>query len=307
MKCFYSDDTPLDLPPGHRFPAEKYSRLRERLLEEGVVPASELLPSQPATDEQLLRVHTRDYLDRLVRGQLTDKEIRRIGFPWSPDLAERARRSTGGTIMAGRSAMRNGVAANLAGGTHHAHPDFGAGFCTFNDVAVAARELQHSGLIDRILVLDCDVHQGDGTARIFQDDSSVYTFSIHGRGNFPFNKAVSDLDVALPDGTGDDEYLIALEGALEQCMQEADADLVFYLAGADPYKEDSFGRMGLTKTGLAERDRLVLNVCRQVDLPVAITMAGGYARNIEDIVEINLQTIRAAIEVYEKSDQGWGL
>jgi acetoin utilization deacetylase AcuC-like enzyme len=302
MKCFYSDDTPLELPPGHRFPAEKYSRLRGRLLEEGILRAADILPAEPATDEQLLRVHTRDYLDRLVAGRLTDKEIRRLGFPWSPALVERARRSTGATIAAAWAALNDGAAANLAGGTHHAHPDFGAGFCTFNDVAVAVRDLQAAKRISRMLVLDCDVHQGDGTARIFQDDPGVYTFSIHGQSNYPFNKAISDLDIALPDGADDDDYLAALEGGVEQSIQQSEAELVFYLAGADPYRGDTFGRMGLTKSGLARRDRLVLKACKQIGLPVAIAMAGGYARSIEDIVDIHVETIRIAIEVYEGGD-----
>lgn len=298
MKCFYSDDTALALPPGHRFPAEKYGRLRQRLMEEGIVSPADLIPAKPATDEQLLRVHTRDYLERLVQGQLTEKEVRRLGFPWSPALVERARRSTGGTIMAGRTAAKEGVAANLAGGTHHAHPNHGAGFCTFNDVAVAARALQSETLARRILIVDCDVHQGDGTARIFQDDPSVFTFSIHGRGNYPFNKAESDLDLALPDGAGDEEYLAALKDGIGQSIERAQADMVFYLAGADPFMGDTFGRMGLTKAGLAERDRWVLSACREADLPVAITMAGGYARRIDDIVDIHAQTLKIATDLY---------
>jgi acetoin utilization deacetylase AcuC-like enzyme len=297
MKCFYSDDTPLELPPGHRFPAEKYGRLRQRILEEGLLSGSDLLPAEAATDEQLLLVHTRGYLDRLIAGCLTDKEIRRLGFPWSPELLARARRSTGATIAASRAALEDGISANLAGGTHHAHPGFGAGFCTFNDVAVAARVLQLEGRASMILIIDCDVHQGDGTARIFQDDPSVYTFSIHGGSNYPFNKAVSNMDIALPDGVQDDEYLEALEGGIKDALSQCEAEVVFYLAGADPFHGDTFGRMGLTKAGLARRDRLVLESCRQAGLPVVITMAGGYARDIEDMVDIHTETLRIATEM----------
>lgn len=299
MKCFYSDDTSLNLPEGHRFPAEKYCRLRERLLQDGIVPVEDILPAEPVTDEQLLLVHTRDYLGRLVAGQLTDKEIRRLGFPWSPELVARARRSTGATIAAAWAALNDGAAANLAGGTHHAHPEFGAGFCTFNDVAVAARVLQQESRAARILIVDCDVHQGDGTARIFEAEPRVFTFSIHGRSNYPFNKAVSDLDIALPDGAQDEEYLETLEVGIRDTLDQFEAEVVFYLAGADPFHGDTFGRMGLTKAGLARRDRLVLETCRQAGLPVVITMAGGYARDIDDIVDIHLATLRIAKETYE--------
>jgi acetoin utilization deacetylase AcuC-like enzyme len=302
MKCFYSDDTPINLPEGHRFPAEKYHRLRQRILEEGLLSAERIIPAEPATDEQLLLVHDPDYLQRLVSGQLSDKELRRLGFPWSPELVERARRSTGATVAAARVALEKGVSANLAGGTHHAHPGFGAGFCTFNDVAVAARVLQQETQAYRILILDCDVHQGDGTARIFQDDPDVYTFSIHGGSNYPFNKAVSDLDIALPDGVQDDDYLAALEDGIRQSLDQFEPEVVFYLAGADPYFGDTFGRMGLTKAGLSRRDRLVLETCRYAGLPVVISMAGGYARDIDDIVDIHMETLRIAIEIYEAGE-----
>jgi acetoin utilization deacetylase AcuC-like enzyme len=254
-----------------------------------------------ASDDQLRLVHDASYVERVVQGRLSPKEVRRIGLPWSPELVERSRRSVGGTIAACREALSHGAAANLAGGTHHAHPGFGSGFCVFNDAAVAARVVQLDGAARRIVLIDCDVHQGDGSAAIFQGDRSVYTFSIHGEGNFPFHKEKSDLDVALPDGSGDVEYLSALEPALERALSEASADLAVYLAGADPYKGDRFGRLNLTKSGLAARDETVLQRCREEDLPVAVVMAGGYARTIDDVVDIHAQTLRALVAMNASS------
>lgn len=294
MRAFYCDHFVLPLPPGHRFPMAKYSRLRERALAEGVLRPEDLRVPPPASDEQLLRVHTPEYLQRVVEGRLTEKEVRRLGFPWSPQLVERSRRSVGGTIAACRAALAEGVAVNLAGGTHHAHPDFAAGFSLFNDVAVAARSMQAEERARRVVILDCDVHQGDGTAAIFADDPSVFTFSIHGARNFPFRKARSDLDIALPDGTGDEEYLATLEEGLWRALALARADLAIYVAGADPYEKDAYGRLGLTKEGLARRDQLVLETCRREGLPVAVVMGGGYAREVEDIVDIHLTTVRLA-------------
>lgn len=271
----------------------KYSRLRERVLTEGLIPASDLQVSPAAADEQLLRVHRREYLERVCCGRLTAEEIRRIGFPWSPQLVERSRRSVGGTIAAVQAALHEGLGINLAGGTHHARADRGSGFCVFNDVAVAVREVQSAGLADRVLILDCDVHQGDGTALVFAGEPSVFTFSIHGAKNFPFEKTVSTLDVPLADGTGDSAYLEALEKGASQALS-FDPDLVIYLAGADPYQGDTFGRLALTKKGLEQRDQWVLERCRGAGLPTAVVMGGGYARRISDIVDIHLATIRTA-------------
>jgi acetoin utilization deacetylase AcuC-like enzyme len=253
----------------------------------------------PATDDQLCLAHTTDYVQRVVTGQLTPAEIRRIGFPWSPAMVERSRRSTGATIAAGRAALVDGLAVNLAGGTHHACADAGEGFCVFNDVAVAARALQREELIRRALVIDCDVHQGNGTAAIFTGDDSVFTFSIHGAKNFPLRKCPSDLDIALPDETDDAAYLEALDQALDEIFAEPDFDLAFYLAGADPFEGDRLGRMRLTKRGLQQRDERVLGRCRRHRLPVAIVMAGGYAHEVDDIVDIHAATIRTAIEMAE--------
>jgi len=227
---------------------------------------------------------------------LGEKEIRRLGFPWSPQLVERARRSVGGTIAACRAALQDGTAANLAGGTHHAHADFASGYCLFNDVAVAARVMQAEGLASRIAILDCDVHQGDGTAAIFSGDPDVYTFSIHGASNFPFHKKESDLDIALPDNTGDATYLESLDEGLNQTLNHTAFDLAIYLAGADPFAEDRLGRLKLSKAGLCQRDHLVFERCHQAGLPVAVVMAGGYASQVKDIVDIHAQSIRIAVE-----------
>jgi len=298
MKAFYSDHVVLHLPLGHRFPAEKYRLLREQIVREGLLRTDEILPAEPATQAQLLRVHSANYLERLAQGRMTEREMRRIGFPWSPALIERSRRSVGATLAASHTALAETVGINLGGGTHHAHTDFGAGFCVFNDVAVAARELLAQGQVERILIVDCDGHQGDGTAAIFADESSVFTFSIHGQSNFPFRKAKSDLDIGLPDGCNDQAYLSALEAGLAQAFEDSDPQFVFYLAGADPFREDTFGRMRLTKAGLAARDRLVFGACADLGLPITVTMAGGYAARIEDTVGIHAETVLLAAQYF---------
>jgi acetoin utilization deacetylase AcuC-like enzyme len=219
-----------------------------------------------------------------------------MGFPWSPQLVERSRRSTGGTIAACREAMQESIAVNLGGGTHHAHADYASGFCVFNDAAVAAREMQAEDIASKVIIIDCDVHQGDGTAAIFAGDASVFTFSIHGAKNFPFHKTRSDLDIALPDKTEDSAYLDALEKGLRTTLQNQTFHLAIYLAGADVYGDDRLGRLNLSKAGLYQRDHLVLEFCRQAGMPVAVAMAGGYARQVTDTVEIHAQTIQIAVE-----------
>lgn len=300
MKAFYTDHFVLPLPTEHRFPMLKYQRLRERVVAEGIVAPENLLIPDAATDEQLLRAHDTDYVERVKNGSLTAKEIRRIGFPWSLEMVERSRRSSGATIAACRAAFSDGIAVNLAGGTHHAFRDHGEGYCVFNDSAVAARAMQAEGLARRVVVLDCDVHQGNGTAAILAGDSSIFTFSIHGEKNFPFHKEISDSDLELPDGTGDDLYLEMLEQGVTRALSLANADIAIYLAGADPYMGDRLGRLKLSMDGLAARDRFVLGLCRTEGLPVAVTMAGGYAREVEDIVAIHVQTVRIAAEMSEK-------
>jgi acetoin utilization deacetylase AcuC-like enzyme len=303
MKVFCTDQFPLPLPDGHRFPMPKYALLRQRVIESGLFSSDELCVPAGATDEDILRVHDAVYLRRVQNGELTAKELRRIGFPWSPQMVERSRRSSGATIAACRAAMRDGMAMSLAGGTHHAFRDRGEGYCVFNDSAIAARAMQAEGRAQRIVIIDCDVHQGNGTAAIFANDPTVFTYSIHGAKNFPFHKEVSDLDVALPDGADDVMYMAALGQSLPAVLDLARADLAIYLAGADPYFDDQFGRMKLTKQGLAQRDRFVLESCRATDLPVAITMAGGYARRVEDTADIHFQTVTIAAEMRVMNNQ----
>ena len=295
MIAFYCDHFVLPLPEGHRFPMAKYSRLRAKLVADGVLGEGDLRVPDPATDDQLRLVHSAGYVSRVSAGELTPAEIRRIGFPWSPAMVERSRRSVGGTIGACRQALDDGISVNLAGGTHHAFADAGAGFCVFNDAAVAARVAQRDFGARRVIVVDCDVHQGNGTARIFRDDASVFTLSIHGARNYPFEKEASDLDVPLEDGCGDDEYLAALARALDAAHAAFDADLAIYLAGADPFEGDRYGRLRLSRAGLEERDRLVLDACRRRGVPLAIAMSGGYAHDVDDIVAIHASTVRSAV------------
>jgi acetoin utilization deacetylase AcuC-like enzyme len=297
VQIFYSDTFVLPLPPGHRFPMPKYAMLRERVAAAGLVPPERLRLPHAADDEELARAHDRGYIARAQAGELSAQEVRRIGFPWSPQMVERSRRSAGATVGACRAALAGEVGVNLAGGTHHAFADHGAGYCVFNDSAVAARAVQAEGRARRVAILDCDVHQGDGTAAILRGDDTIFTFSIHGARNFPFRKQQSDLDVELPDGTGDDAYLDALEDGVRRALELARPDLAIYLAGADPYFDDRLGRLGLTKGGLAERDRVVFHYTRAAGVPLAITMAGGYARRIEDTVDIHFQTVAAAADL----------
>jgi len=299
VKVFYSDRFVLPLPEGHRFPMVKYSMLRGRVAEAGICGPGELRVAEPVSDEEIVRAHHPDYLERVVSGALTDKEVRRIGFPWSPRMVERSRRASGGTLGACLAALDDGLAANLAGGTHHAFADRGEGYCVFNDSAIAARAVQAAGLVERVLVIDTDVHQGNGTAAILQGDLTVFTFSIHGAKNFPFHKEESDLDAPLPDGADDAEFLAALEEGLEAALDAAEAQLAIYLAGADPFEDDRLGRLCVTKGGLAERDSMVLETCRERGIPVALTMAGGYARRVEDTVDVHFQSIRRAADALE--------
>lgn len=294
MQIYYCDHYDLPLPPGHRFPIEKFRLLRERVLAEGIVTPDELREPEAVDEETLALVHDRAYVRRVFVGGLDEAEVRRIGFPWTPCLLERCRRSVGATLGACRAALENGIAASLAGGTHHAGVRHGEGFCVFNDVALAAKLMQREGRCRRVVILDCDVHQGNGTAEILADDPTVFTFSIHGAKNFPLRKFPSDLDIDLPDETGDAAYLAALAVGVQTALERARADFAIYLAGADPYKGDRLGRLKLTMAGLAERDRLVLDACRVAGLPVALTMAGGYARTIADTVAIQVNTIATA-------------
>jgi acetoin utilization deacetylase AcuC-like enzyme len=303
MRAYTSDHFVLPLPDGHRFPMSKYGLLRERVAAE-LAAEVELAEAPAATEGQLALAHEPVYVGAVLEGLLSPAAQREIGFPWSPRMAERARRSVGATIAAARSALAEGVSANLAGGTHHASADKGSGYCVFNDVAVAARLMQaewhrqHRALL-RVLVVDLDVHQGNGTAAIFADDSTVFTFSMHGERNFPFRKAASDLDVDLPDGCNDEPYLAALEAAMETIWRRHEGrrpGLAFYLAGADPHENDRLGRLKLSAAGLAERDRRVLAALRERGIPVALSMAGGYGRDIGETVAIQARTLALAAE-----------
>ncbi len=278
---------------------EKY-RLLRRAVEAELVPPGILCIPEAATDEALLLAHTPEYLARLVEGRLSEREVRRIGLPWSAELVERSRRSVGATLAASRSALQDGIAVSLSGGTHHACADHGQGFCVFNDAAVTLLALKADGRIQRAAVLDCDVHQGNGTAEILDSDPALFTFSIHARNNFPFRKIPGDLDLALPDGLEDEAYLEILEEGVRRALSLANPDLVIYLAGADPFEGDRLGRLGLSMEGLFRRDRLVLEMCREGHIPVAVVMSGGYGRQISDTVAIHLQTVRTALDVWKK-------
>jgi acetoin utilization deacetylase AcuC-like enzyme len=296
VKVFTSDRFVLPLPEGHKFPMSKYEELRRQVAASGLVASADVLEPEEATDEQLHRVHDPGYVRRVREGRLEAEELRRIGFPWSQAMVERSLRSAGATIAACRAALDDGVAVNLAGGTHHAFADRGEGFCVFNDSAVAARAMQAERGIGRVVIIDCDVHQGNGTASIFSGDPTVFTFSIHGASNFPYRKEASDLDVALPDGTGDEAYLAALDTALPLVLDLAGAALAIYVSGADPHENDRFGRLKLTAAGLAERDRRVFTSCRAAGLPVAVSMAGGYGRDVATTVAIHFATVRIAAQ-----------
>ena len=299
----------IPLPDGHRFPIAKYAILRERALADGLISPESMHEPARAGLEDLLLVHTPRYVGSIIEGTVSDEEQRRIGFPWSPQLVERSLRAVGGTCEAAEAALRDGIAINLAGGTHHAFPDHGEGFCVFNDVAVAIRRLQQRGAIARAAVVDLDVHQGNGTHAVFAGDASVYTFSMHGGRNYPFRiaddvsprrtephaygmRVPGTLDIDLPDATGDAAYLAILADALPTVLAAAAPDLVIYLAGADPHEGDRLGRMRLTFDGLQRRDAMVLEACRDVGMPVAITIAGGYGRELDDTLRVHLHDSR---------------
>lgn len=293
LRAWSSARYAIPLPPGHRFPIAKYALLRDVVRAGGLAQVYE---PERAAREDILRVHTRDYITRLEAGQLTEAELRRLGFPWSEHLVERSYRAVGGTVEASRAALDDGLAINLAGGTHHAFPDHGEGFCVLNDVAIALMALLSEGRITRAAVIDLDVHQGNGTHHIFASDERVFTFSMHGGRNYPFHKVPGNLDIELEDGTGDDTYLESLGAVLPSVLHRARPDLVIYLAGADPHEGDALGRLRLTFEGLARRDHLVLKSCREVGIPVAITVAGGYGRDIGTTVEVHRRTVELARE-----------
>ncbi len=305
MRAFYSDQFVLPLPQGHRFPMAKYRLLRERLAAE--LPELQLDVAEPASDGELALVHTPAYIQAVVQGQLSEAAQKEIGFPWTPAMVERSRRSAGATVMAARAALfgGEGVAANLAGGTHHAYADKGSGFCVFNDAAVAARLMQaewgrtHKQPL-QVAIVDLDVHQGNGTARIFERDPHVFTLSLHGARNFPFDKETSDLDIELPDGCSDVAYLEALEQALGELEARFKPDLLIYLAGADPHEGDRLGRLSVSFDGLEARDRRVFDWAWSKRIPLAFSMAGGYGKEMTDTVQVQVNTYRVAYAYWRR-------
>ena len=300
MKLFYADHFVLPLPAGHRFPMEKYARLRERLMAGGDFTRHDFNVPAAASDTEILRAHDAGYLQRVIRGSLAPEEVRRIGFPWSEAMVERSRRSAGATLAACRAALDDGCAANLAGGTHHAFRDRGEGFCVFNDAAIAALAMRAEGRAARVAIIDCDVHQGNGTAAILTRQPECFTFSLHGARNFPFEKETSDLDVELPDDTGDTGYLDALDAALPTVFARAAPQLVIYLAGADPFAGDRLGRLALSYDGLQARDHRVFDWAWQRRVPLAFSMAGGYGRDIASTVQAQLNTWQVALQYHAR-------
>jgi acetoin utilization deacetylase AcuC-like enzyme len=294
MKIYYSDIFPIPLPANHRFPLAKYQRLREKVSRAEIIPARDFCIPRRVTREEILRVHDAGYVDLLLAGEMTEKEMRRIGFPWSPALIERTLRSAGATLQASFAALNDKMAVCLSGGTHHAFNNHGEGYCLINDCAIAAEAVIDAGKVERVLIIDCDVHQGNGTAAIFSKTPDVYTFSIHGQNNYPYRKEASDLDIAIEDDSEDGEYLTELARGLRKAVKAADAGLAIYLAGADPYRDDRFGRLALSKKGLLDRDHMIYSQCLSAGMPVVTTMAGGYAHRIDDTVDIHFQTVKTA-------------
>jgi acetoin utilization deacetylase AcuC-like enzyme len=303
MHVSYTPRYYADIGEGHVFPIRKFELVRDLLVSEGTLRPSEIVEPEPASIEDVLLVHTEDYVTRLRAGRLTTRELRRLGLPWSKALVRRSFLASGGTLLAARRALEDGVAANLAGGTHHAFPDRGEGFCVLNDVAIAVRVLLRDERISRAAIVDCDVHQGNGTAAIFRDDPRVFTFSMHGAKNYPLFKERSTLDVELPDKTGDEEYMKSLRENLPHALAH-EPDIVFYLGGADPFEGDKLGRLALSIEGLRERDEFVLYECLSRSIPVVTVMSGGYAADIRDTVEIHANTIRAAHALASKMKVG---
>lgn len=303
MRVFYTPRYYADIGEDHIFPIRKFEMVRDRLVEEGTLQLADLREPEPASVQDVLLVHTRDYVSRLCDGNLTAAELRRLGLPWSRALVQRSFYAVGGTIAAARSALEEGIASNLAGGTHHSFADRGEGFCVLNDVAVAIRVLRREKLIRRAAIIDCDVHQGNGTATIFADDAEVFTFSIHGAKNYPLVKARSTLDIELPDDTSDEAYLQVLADHLSNVFCH-NPGIVFYLAGADPYMGDKLGRLALSFDGLLQRDEIVLNECYEREIPVVTVMSGGYAQNMSDTVDIHCNTIRIARRLFVGDEIG---
>jgi acetoin utilization deacetylase AcuC-like enzyme len=301
FKLVYHPRYDLNLGP-HVFPSQKFRLLYELLLRERIASPDDVLQPLPASDEDLLRVHTPEWFHKLKTGTLTASEIMKLEVPYSPELAEAVWLAAGGTILAGELALRDGFASNLTGGFHHAYANHGEGFCAIHDVAIAIRRLQADGAIKRAIVVDTDVHHGNGTAHIFRKDDSVFTLSIHQQHNYPSDKPPSNLDLGLDDGVEDDEYLSMLLPAVEKSLEKFRPEILFYVGGADPFCEDQLGGLRLTKAGLKARDKAVFQLARLRNVPIATTLAGGYARHVEDTIRIHANTILAAQEVMAESN-----
>jgi acetoin utilization deacetylase AcuC-like enzyme len=298
LRAWSSARWTVPLPPGHRFPIAKYALIRDAAIASGALPAGAIEEPECVSIEALQLVHSPAYVSSILDGTLDPVAARRLGFPWTPELRERSLHTVQGTIEAAHDALARGAGLNLAGGTHHAFADRGEGFCVFNDVAVAVRSLQHSGTVHNVAIVDLDVHQGNGTARLFENDPDVFTFSMHGDNNYPFHKESSRLDVGLPDGCDDYFYLGELARHLDAVLDAAQPDLVCYLGGADPYSGDRFGRLKLSMDGLRRRDRMLFETCSRRSLPVVLTLAGGYAADLQDIATIHLNTLRELLAYY---------
>lgn len=299
-KIAFSPIYKYELPPGHRFPMDKYELLPEQLLYEGTITSDDFFAPTAISEEVILRTHTAEFWEKLKTNTLSRKEARAIGFPIRPELIARGRVIAGGTLECARRVLiNNGVALNVAGGTHHSFADRGEGFCVFNDIAIAATELLHHGEIAKALVIDLDVHQGNGTAKIFENDPRVFTFSVHGARNYPTRKEQSDLDIGLPDGTKDELYLKTIYDKIPQLIDEVKPDIVFYLSGVDVLESDKLGRLSVSLSGCKERDRFVFQTCKERGLPVAVSMGGGYSTQLAHIIEAHANTYRVAIDVYE--------
>lgn len=295
MKFIYADEYDLHLG-NHVFPSIKYRLIKEKLVSDGIARPQDIVAPPAATEDEIALVHSRDYIRKLQTGKLSHVEILRMEIPYSPELVRAVWLSAGGSILAGRTALSEGTCANIGGGFHHAYPDHGEGFCVLHDVAIAIRALQKEKIIERAMTVDVDVHHGNGTAAIFAGDHSVFTLSIHQANNYPYPKPPSSLDIHLADGTGDEEYLREFEQGLDPAVSKFQPDIIMYVAGADPYREDQLGGLKLTLEGLEKRDRLVFEKARAKKIPVAVTLAGGYARKVEDTVAIHATTIRIAKE-----------
>ncbi len=302
LPVVFHPDYTVPLPPGHRFPIGKFGRIKDVLLEDGVIPRSSLVEPAPASHAWLTLAHHETYVDAVLTLALDRRAIRRLGLPLSEALVRRGRAAVGGTVLTGRLALAHGLACNTAGGSHHAFADHGAGFCLFNDVAVAIRVLRSEGLIERALVVDLDVHQGDGTAAIFQDEPEVFTFSLHCEANYPPSKETSDLDIGVPPGTGDDVYHSVLATHLPTLLSDHRPDIVFYNAGVDPHADDKLGRLALGEGGLARRDRYVIETCREADVPTACVVGGGYADDLDRLARRHTSVHRAAALVAASAD-----